>query len=187
MTTKKKPAKKVAALLQQSPGAHAASTVGDVDVPALVRNLGAMIDAARKHVSVTANAVLTALYWQIGHRVRTDVPEGRRAEYGAQIVAAVSRQLEAQYGRGFNEKSLRRMVQFASAFSDAKIVATLSRHLGWSHFVELIPLKHVLARDFYVEMCRVEHWSVRQLRERIDSMLYERTALSKKPDTLIRQ
>jgi len=75
-----------------------------------------MIDAARKQVSVAANAALTALYWHIGHRVRTDVLEGRRAEYGAQIVAAVSRQLEAQYGRSFNEKSLRRMVQFASAY-----------------------------------------------------------------------
>jgi predicted nuclease of restriction endonuclease-like (RecB) superfamily len=159
----------------------------DVDVSALVRDLGAMIDAARKQVSVAANAALTALYWHIGHRVRTDVLEGRRAEYGAQIVAAVSRQLETQYGRGFNEKSLRRMVQFALAYPDAPIVATLSRQLGWSHFVELIPLKDALARDFYAEMCRVEKWSVRQLRERIDSMLYERTALSKKPDALIRQ
>jgi predicted nuclease of restriction endonuclease-like (RecB) superfamily len=181
---KKKP--ESATLLRDLPGVPMGSTE-DVDVSALVRDLGAMIDAARKQVSVAANAALTALYWHIGHRVRTDVLEGRRAEYGAQIVAAVSRQLETQYGRGFNEKSLRRMVQFASAYPDAPIVATLSRQLGWSHFVELIPLKDALARDFYAEMCRVEKWSVRQLRERIDSMLYERTALSKKPDALIRQ
>jgi predicted nuclease of restriction endonuclease-like (RecB) superfamily len=181
---KKKPG--VAALLRDLPGVPRGSTE-DVDVSALVRDLGAMIDAARKQVSVAANAALTALYWHIGHRVRSDVLEGRRAEYGAKIVATVSRQLEAQYGRGFNEKSLRRMVQFASAYPDAPIVATLSQQLGWSHFVELIPLKDALARDFYAEMCRVEQWSVRQLRERIDSMLYERTAISKKPDALIRQ
>lgn len=126
----------------------------DVDVSALVRDLVAMIDAARKQVSVAANAALTALYWHIGHRVRIDVLERRRAEYGAQIVAAVSRQLEPQYGRGFNEKSLRRMVQFASAYPDATIVATLSRQWGWSHFVELLPLKVALARDFYAETDR---------------------------------
>lgn len=113
---------------------------------------------------------------------RGNVDVARQAERSAAM-----RQLEAQYGRGFNEKSLRRMVQFASAYPDAPIVATLSRQLGWSHFVELIPLKDALARDFYAEMCRVEQWSVRQLRERIDSMLYEHTALSKKPDALIRQ
>lgn len=162
-------------------------SLGDVDVPALVRDLGALIDGAREQVAVTANAALAALYWQIGHRVRTEVLEGRRAEYGAQIVATLSRRLETKYGRGFNEKSLRRMVQFAFAFADVRIVATLSRQLGWSHFVELIPIKDALARDFYAEMCRVEQWSVRQLRERIDSMLYERTALSKKPEALIRQ
>ncbi len=185
-TPKKKAAKKSAAMLRGLPGPLVGS-LGDVDVPALVRDLGALIDGARKQVSVTANAVLTALYWQIGCRVRTDVLEGRRADYGAQIVAAVSRQLATKYGRGFNEKSVRRMVQFATAFSDAEIVATLSRQLGWSHFVELVPLKDALARDFYAEMARVERWSVRQLRERIDSMLYERTALSKKPEALIRQ
>ncbi len=136
-TPKKKPAQKVAALLQPSSRARATAPMSEVDVPALVRDLGAMIDVTRKQVAVAANAALTALYWQIGFRVRTDVLEGRRAEYGARIVAAVSRQLETKYGRGFNEKSLRRMVQFASAFSDAKIVATLSRQLGWSHFVEL--------------------------------------------------
>jgi predicted nuclease of restriction endonuclease-like (RecB) superfamily len=182
---KKKAPKKVAALLQQS--SEGVARGEDVNVPALVRDLGTMIDEARRQVATVADATLVRLHWQIGHRVQTEVLERQRAEYGGQIVAAVSRQLEARYGRGFNEKSVRRMVQFASMFSDAKIVATLSRQLGWSHFVELIPIKDALARDFYAEMCRVERWSVRQLRERIDSMLYERTALSKKPEALIRQ
>jgi predicted nuclease of restriction endonuclease-like (RecB) superfamily len=66
-------------------------------------------------------------------------------------------------------------------------VSTLSQQLGWSHFVELLPLKKHLQREFYAEMCRVERWSVRTLRQKIDGMLYERTALSKKPDKLIEQ
>jgi predicted nuclease of restriction endonuclease-like (RecB) superfamily len=95
--------------------------------------------------------------------------------------------LEEEFGRGFGEKNLRRMVQFAEAFSDPQIVATLSRQLGWSHFKEILPLAEPLKRDFYAEMCRLERWSVRALRSRIDSMLYERTALSKKPAQLIEQ
>jgi predicted nuclease of restriction endonuclease-like (RecB) superfamily len=93
----------------------------------------------------------------------------------------------AEFGPGFNEKSLRRMVQFAEVFPEERIVATLSRQLGWSHFVEIIPFKDNLQREFYAEMCRVERWSVRLLRKKIASMLYERTALSKKPAELAKK
>lgn len=153
----------------------------------LVRDLSEMIEAAQKQVATVANVALTALHWQIGHHVRTHVLEGRRAEYGGQIVSTASRQLAERYGRGFNDKSLRRMVQFSLAFPELEIVATASRQLGWSHFVELIPLKDDLRRDFYFEMCRIERWSVRDLRERIQSMLFERTALSRKPKELIKK
>jgi hypothetical protein len=80
---------------------------------------------------------------------------------------AVSRQLTADYGRGFAEKSLRRMIQFARLFPNQEIVAALSRQLSWSHFVEIIPLKTDLHREFYAEMCRIERWGVRTLREKI--------------------
>lgn len=156
------------------------------EVAALASDLGRMIDAARRQVAVAANAALTTLYWQLGHRVRTEILDEKRAEYGARIVAAVGRQLEARHGRGFGEKNLRRMVQFAEVFPDPAIVAALLRQLGWTHFTLLIPLKEPLAREFYAEMCRIERWSTRALRRKIDGMLYERTALSKKPEALIR-
>lgn len=158
-----------------------------LDVSTLVQDLGAMIDAARKQVAVAANAALTTLYWQLGRRVHTDVLAGQRADYGAQIVAAVGRQLETSYGRGFGEKNLRRMVQFATVFPDVEIVAALRRQLTWAHFKLLIPLKDSLKRDFYTEMCRIEGWSTRTLGQKIDGMLFERTALSKKPEALIRK
>ena len=79
------------------------------------------------------------------------------------------------------------MIRFADVFPDGEIVSTLSRQLGWSHFVEIIPLKDDLQRDFYAEMCRIERWSVRTLRTKVQSMLFERTALSRKPDKLARQ
>jgi DUF1016 N-terminal domain len=96
-------------------------------------------------------------------------------------------QLALDYGRGFGEKNLRRMVKFAAMFPDEPIVATVSRQLSWSHLVLLLALKDPLQRDYYVQMASAERWSVRTLRERIDSMLYERTALSKKPCETIAQ
>jgi len=97
----------------------------------------------------------------------------------------LSRQLSEDYGNNFNEKNFRRMIQFAEVFSDMEIVVTLSRQLSWSHFVAILPLKDGLQRNFYAEMCRIERWSVRTLRKKIDGMLYERTAISKKPENLI--
>lgn len=177
--------KKVAALPQQSP--EAIVRAEDVDVRSFVRHLGAMIEEARKQVATTADATLVKLYWQIGHRVRTEVLEGRRADYGSQVVADVGKQLAARYGRGFGLTNIYRMVTFSSVFENPKIVAALLQQLGWTHFTILVPIKDALKREFYAEMCRVERWSTRDLRERIDSMLYERTALSKKPEALIRQ
>lgn len=154
---------------------------------ALVADVRQMIEATRQGVAQAVNAALTTLYWQIGTRIRQDVLKEKRAEYGAEIVAALSRQLEAEFGRGYGEKNLRRMVQFAEVFPDSEIVAALQRQLGWEHFKMLIPMKDPLKRDFYAEMCRIERWSTRALRQKIGGMLFERTALSKKPDRLIRR
>ncbi len=140
-----------------------------------------LILAARQTVARGVNAALVILYWKVGDRIRKDILKERRADYGDEIVVTLSRQLTVEFGRGFAEKNLRRMVQFAEVFGEEQIVATLSRQLGWSHFVELLPLKKHLQRDFYAEMCRVEGWSVRMLRKKIAGMLYERTALSRKP------
>lgn len=60
------------------------------------------------------------------------------------------------------------------------------RQLSWSHFLLLIPLKNITKRDFYTEMCRIESWNVRTLRAKIDSMFFERTAISKKPELVAR-
>lgn len=156
------------------------------DANALIADLKQMIEEARSAVAVAVNAGLTLLYWRVGKRIRGDVLVNKRAEYGKEIVATLSRQLTADYGSGFTEKNLRRMIQFAEIFPEEGIVATLSRKLSWSHFKELLPLEKSLQREFYTEMCRIEGWSVRTLRKKVDGMLYERTALSKKPDELIR-
>ncbi|MBP9841924.1 MAG: hypothetical protein KBC64_05810, partial [Simkaniaceae bacterium] len=145
-----------------------------------------MIDHTRKSIASTVNAGLTMLYWRLGERISKEVLQGERAEYGLSIVVTLSRQLVVDYGNSFTDKNLRRMVQFAEVFPDEKIVVSLIRQLSWTHFIALIPIKDAIKRDFYAEMCRIEKWNVRTLRSKLDSMLYERTALSKRPELVAR-
>lgn len=153
----------------------------------LLNDLRSLIAETRQSVAQSVNSALVHLYWKVGIRIRRDILKEKRAEYGKEILPTLSTKLAEEFGNGFHEKNLRRMVQFAEVFPEEEIVVTLSRQLGWSHFVAIIPLEDKLQRDFYAEMCRVERWSVRTLREKIGGMLYERTALSKKPERLVRR
>ena len=158
-----------------------------IDTPdGLLADVQSMIEQTRAGVAQTVSTGMTSLYWRVGKRIQSEILQGQRADYGKEIVATLSRQLVSRFGTGFSEKSLRRMMQFAEVFPDREIVATLWRQLGWSHFKELLPLKEPLQRGFYAEMCRVERWSVRTLRDKIGSMLYERTAISRKPEEVAR-
>jgi len=116
-----------------------------------------------------------------GFVVRRIGLQGSRAEYGKQILVTVSQELATEYGRGFSYPELTRVCRFAQLFPDQDIVVTLSQQLSWSHFHALLPIKDPLARDFYAETCRVERWDVRTLRQKVDCVLFERTALSKRP------
>ncbi len=157
----------------------------DTESQALLQEIRQLIDDSRSRLAATVNSALTLLYWNIGRRIHTEVLKGERAEYGEQIIATLAKQLETSYGRGFSSKNLRHMLRFAESFPDANIVSTLSRQLAWSHFLELIYLKDPLQRDFYTQMCTQERWSVRRLRERKDTLLFERTALSRQPDKVL--
>ncbi|MDG3982434.1 PDDEXK nuclease domain-containing protein [Pseudomonas aeruginosa] len=154
---------------------------------ALLGDIRALIEAARKCAASTVNSELTMLYWRIGQRIRTQVLDGRRGAYGKEVLPTLAAQLVKEYGGSFAEQNLRRMVQFAATFPDEQILVSLIRELSWTHFIALIPLKDPLQRDYYAQMASAERWSVRTLRERIDSMLYERTALSQKPGETIAQ
>lgn len=152
----------------------------------LVREIRQLIEEARSAVSSAVNVGLTLLYWRIGRRIQLEILQGERASYGNEIVSTLSRQLRQEYGSGFSPKNLRHMIRFAEEFPDEGLVSHLSVKLSWSHFKEIFYLKAPLQKEFYVEMCRVEGWSVRTLRNKIDSMLYERTALSKQPEEVAR-
>lgn len=151
----------------------------------LLTELRGLIETARQHVAQTVNATLTMLYWHVGQRIRREVLQDQRAEYGEEILPTLSAKLVQDYGQGFSARNLARMVRFAELFPDEVIVATLAQELSWSHFIEILPLKQPLEREYYAELCRVERWSVRTLRERIGSQLYVRTAIAKKPESVV--
>ncbi|MGN2247552.1 YhcG family protein [Frateuria sp. GZRR35] len=153
--------------------------------PQLLGDIRRLIEQSRQQLAVTVNSALTLMYWHIGQRIRTDVLGSERAAYGEEIVSVLSKQLEADYGRGFSSKNLRHMLRFAEAFPDAAIVSAARRQLSWTHFRTLIYIDDPLKRDFYLQMCQQEGWSTRTLQERMDSQLFERTALSRQPDELI--
>jgi len=155
--------------------------------PMLLEELRRLIDSARQRAAVAVNAELTLLYWQVGKRINTEILQEQRAGYGESVMARLATELTRAYGRGWSKRNLANMCLFAQSYPDFEIVQTLSAQLSWSHFVLLIGQKDDLQREFYTELCRLENWSVRQLQDRMQSMLYERTAISRKPDETIQQ
>ncbi|MFC0658065.1 PDDEXK nuclease domain-containing protein [Mongoliitalea lutea] len=144
-------------------------------------------EQSRQQVAAAVNSAITLLYWEIGSRINKEILLNFRAEYGRQIVQTLSSQLVLEYGKGWGEKHLRHCLRLAQTFQDKEIVYTVCRQLSWSHIRLVIYMEDDIKRDFYIEMCKVEKWSVRTFQERINSMLYERTAISKKPEVTIQK
>ncbi len=153
----------------------------------VLNDIKTLINRCKQNLALSINTSMTMLYWQIGKRVNDEVLLDKRAEYGKQIVSSLAKHLSKEYGSSFSEKNLRRMIQFSAIFPDREIVVSLIRHLSWTHLLAILPIEDQLKRSFYIEMCIQEKWSVRTFRERINSMLYERTAISKKPEDTIRK
>lgn len=154
--------------------------------PALLADIRQLIDSARQRVAVTVNAELTLLYWRIGQRIHAGVLQGQRAEYGKQVVATLAQQLTSEYGKGWGERHLRHCLRASETFPDEQILHTLCSQFSWSHLRLLMGIDDPIKRDFYIEIGRLEQWSVRQMQERIQSLLFERTAISRKPEETIR-
>ena len=152
----------------------------------LYSDIKQMITVARRKVAVTANSELILLYWNVGNRIHKDVLNENRAEYGKQIVKKLSDKLTIEYGRGWSENQLRHCLRSAETFQEKQILYAVRRELSWTHIRSIMYIENELKRLFYMEMCIIERWDTRLLNNRIDSMLFERTAISKKPDELIK-
>ncbi|HDZ9156914.1 TPA: DUF1016 family protein [Vibrio cholerae] len=151
----------------------------------LVEDISLLVASAKQRAAAAINNEITLLYWQVGNRIHQEVLGGGRADYGKQVIATLATELTAQYGKGWSKRNLAQMVKFAEVFTDAHIVQALSAQLSWSHFVILCAIDDPLKRDFYTSMAMQERWSTRTLDERIGALLFERTAISKKPDETI--
>jgi DUF1016 N-terminal domain len=167
-----------------------------------------MLEAARKTVATSVNAIMTATYWEIGRRIVSFEQGGsERAEYGKMLIEKLSVDLTKQYKRGFAKANLWNMRAFYLAWPDEKILQTVSGELDkqnlrppvvekldgclkeakippchfplpWSAYVRLLSVKDSAARTFYEKEAMRGGWSVRQLDRQINSLFYERTALS---------
>ncbi|MBA4302647.1 MAG: DUF1016 domain-containing protein [Sphingobacteriaceae bacterium] len=144
----------------------------------LYNELGKLIEQGHNRVLFQVNSEMTLLFWQVGKRINEFILDHKRADYGKHIVVTLSRQLEERYGRNFEDKNLRRMLQFADVFSDQESVARLSAYLSWSHFLVLIPLKSIEKINFYAQKAIEEQLSVRGLRKHIEQKNFERTEIA---------
>ena len=151
----------------------------------LFQEIKSLILEARSKVVLTVNAELSSLYWQIGRRINAELLNNKRADYGKQIIASLAQKLTLEYGKGWSENQLRHCLRTAEIFPDEKILSAVRRELSWSHIKILIYIDEPLKREFYTQIAKNENWSSRQLQERINSQLFERTAISKKPDKTI--
>lgn len=144
----------------------------------LFKDLAQIIEQGKQQVVARVNATLSIVFWQVGFRINTDILNNQRAEYGKKIVPTVSAQLEKVYGRNFNEKNIRRMMQFAEKFPNIEIVVPLARQLSWSHILKLLPLKNKESINFYATKAAEERWSKRELQYQISRKAFERNEIA---------
>ena len=144
--------------------------------------VGHIIEQSKHTIAVYLNSEVSMTYWRIGKYIAGELDAIGEEKYGSKIVATVSRQLTAQFGKGYTRDAIFRMVKVARAYPNEEIVGTLSRQLTWSHFIELSEIHESSKRLFYQQMSILNHWSVRQLRDQEDAMAYERSLIAAKPD-----
>ncbi len=156
-----------------------------MDENKLYNDVSHLIEITQRRTIREVSRTGVMLYWHIGHRINHDILNSARAEYGAQIVKNLSEKLQKKHGVGFGLRVIHRCSQFERFFPDEKIILSLNAHLKWTHFVALLNIDNKLKREFYAEMCRIERWSTRELAKKIEDMLFERTAIAKRPEEII--
>lgn len=150
-------------------------SIKKVEYHDLLAEVIALIEKTKYQFVSYANSSLTVLFWHIGERILTQNLQNDRGEYGKQIVVTLSRELVKRFGKNYEEKNLWRMIQFTKQFPEIENVVTLSRHLSWSHFLALIPIKEQSAREFYGKLAFENSFGVRELRKQIEKKTFKRT------------
>ena len=147
--------------------------ISNENVKLLYKEIVKTIDNSKRNVVAAVNSEMVVLYWNIGKIIKTEILQSEKAEYGKSVISDLSKDLTKEYGKGYSQRNLFNMVKFFETFQDEQILQTLSAKLSWSHFIKIFYIEDDLKRDFYITMCINEHWSVRTLTDRINSMLKE--------------
>ncbi|MBE6248346.1 MAG: DUF1016 domain-containing protein [Prevotella sp.] len=182
-------------------------------IDALFEKVSALINQARKHVATTINVAEVYTKFHIGQYIVEDEQQGKaRAEYGKQVLKVLSSRLTERFGDGWSYSNLRQIRQFYLVYgnltdgvcqiendnqclSNSSAVLTdlnvVNSHcpefsLSWSHYLILMRIANPDARSFYEIECTQQQWSVRQLSRQVGSSLYERLALSRNKDEVMR-
>ena len=151
----------------------------------IFKKVATLIEDTRKKVAQTINDEMIILYWNVGKIVKEAIIKDHRAEYGKQIVQSLSAQLVIHYGRGFSKRNLWYMIQLYESYPILQSLIGEFKNLSWTHVISLLPIRNELKRKFYSTLCQKEHWNTRTLKDRMNSMLFERTSLSKLPEKTI--
>lgn len=154
-------------------------------INSIYEEIALVINNSKNKVASAINSEMIILYWNVGKIIKTQILNDERAEYGRATIKSLSKELTDNYGKGYSQANLFNMVRLYDAVDNYEILQTLSVKLSWSHLLKIITINDKLKREFYITMCINERWSIRTLNERINSMLYERTAISKKPEQTI--
>ena len=158
-----------------------------VEVTQLYTDVCRIIDDTRNRVAIFVNSEVCLTNWRVGKRIKEDVLFNKRAEYGKQIVKNLSARLTERYGKGWSLQTLQHCIRAAYTFTEEEIVYAVRMQFSWTQLRSIMFISDPLARQFYMQMCQYERWSTRTLEEKIDSQLYERTVISRRPEEVIRQ
>lgn len=155
--------------------------------PELFDDVCTIIEGTRSRIATTVNAEVCMMNWMVGKRIKEDVLYNERAEYGKEIIKNLADKLTEKYGKGWGFEKLKHCVRSAYLFSQEEIGYAVRTQLTWTHLRGLMSIEDPLKRKFYMELTRIENWDTRTLDAKIDGLFYERTALSKKPEELIKK
>ena len=144
----------------------------------LVQEIRSLVNQGKQRVTHSVNASIALTYWHIGNLINKDILSHERATYGKQVVEGIAEELVRDYGKSFEVKNLRRMMQFAEVFPDIEIVVPVVRQLSWSHFLIIIPIKDKEKRQYYLKKSAEEGWSKRMLRAQIEKKAFERNEIA---------
>lgn len=153
--------------------------------PNLIQNIAQIIEQARNHVRQTVNSAMVLSYWEIGRLLVEDEQQGNhKAEYGKYTLKTVSERLTEMFGKGVDERNLRKMRQFYLSFP---IRDALRPELSWTHYRRLIQVENPQVREWYLQESIENNWSARALDRQISVLYYERLLASQNKALVVQE